>query len=270
MIKDKDKKKKKVSSEGLSTKEKMLARKKQLESKGNGNGLVYPKEGTLRMRIKSPGDDQELGIEIIQFYLGGNLGGVISPATFDEPCPFMEKYQELKNSKDEDDKELAKNLVPRRRYVIGGPVYADEKGTKFDYDGKDKGVLVPRSVYQDIIDLYLDEDEAGDMTDPRTGYDIKIIRSGSGKLDTTYSARACKPTKLDKKYQGNVDLENIVRSQIKDYDELEKLLAQYLNEDHDSEDDEPKKKKKKKGIHKDHYMEDEEPKKKKKKYKSNI
>ena len=122
-----DKKKKKVSSEGLSTKEKMLARKKQLESKGNGSGLVYPKEGTLRMRIKSPGDDQELGIEIIQFYLGGNLGGVISPATFDEPCPFMEKYQELKNSKDEDDKELAKNLVPRRRYVIGGIIYSDEK-----------------------------------------------------------------------------------------------------------------------------------------------
>ena len=83
------KKKKKVSSDGLSTKEKMLARKKQLESKGNGNGLVFPKEGTLRMRIKSPGDDQELGIEIVQFYLGGNLGGVISPATFDEPCPFM-------------------------------------------------------------------------------------------------------------------------------------------------------------------------------------
>ena len=92
----KDKKKKKVSSEGLSTKEKMLARKKQLESKGNGSGLVYPKEGTLRMRIKSPGDDQELGIEIIQFYLGGNLGGVISPATFDEPCPFMEKYPRMK------------------------------------------------------------------------------------------------------------------------------------------------------------------------------
>ena len=53
------------------------------------------------------------------------------------------------------------------------------------------------------------------MTDPRNGYDIKIIRSGSGKLDTTYSARACKPTKLDKKYQGTVDLEGIVRSQIK-------------------------------------------------------
>ena len=43
------------------------------------------------MRIKSPGDDQELGIEIIQFYLGGNLGGVISPASIDEHWPFMEK-----------------------------------------------------------------------------------------------------------------------------------------------------------------------------------
>lgn len=267
----KDEKKKKVSSEGLSTKEKMLARKKQLESKRNGSGLVYPKEGTLRMRIKSPGDDQELGIEIIQFYLGGNLGGVISPATFDEPCPFMEKYQELKNSKDEDDKELAKNLVPRRRYVVGGIIYSDEKGSKVDYEGKDKGVLVPRSVYQDIIDLYLDEDEAGDMTDPKTGYDIKVIRSGSGKLDTTYSARACKPTKLDNKYQGTIDLEGIVRSQIKSYDELEDLLSQYLNEDHgDDDDDDKSKKKKKKGVHKDHYMEDDEPKKKKRKYKSDI
>ena len=260
-----DNKKKKVSSDGISTKEKMLARKKQLESKGNGSGLVYPKEGTLRMRIKSPGDDQELGIEVIQFYLGSNFGGVLSPATFDEPCPFMEKYQELKNSKHEDDKELAKTLVPRRRYVIGGPIYSDEKGTKFEYEGHDKGVLIPRSVYQDIIDLYLDEDEAGDMTDPRTGYDIKIIRSGSGKLDTTYSARACKPTTLDKKYQGNVDLEGIVRSQIKSYEELEELLNKFLNEDTSNmEDDEADKPKKKKGSSK------EDKKKKKKRYKSDI
>ena len=183
------------------------------------------------------GDDQELGIEIVQFYLGGDLGGVISPATFDEPCPFMEKYQELKSSKDDDDKNLAKLIVPRRRYVIGGIVYDDEKGTKVGYEGKDKGVLVPSSVYQDIIDLYLDEDEAGDMTDYKTGYDIKIKRSGSGKFDTTYSATQCKPTKLDKKYQGQLDLESIVRSQIKSYEELEEILAKFLKEDHGDDED---------------------------------
>lgn len=257
----KDKKKKKVSSSGTTTKEKMLARKKQLESKGSGGGFIFPKEGTLRMRIKSPGDDQELGIEVIQFYLGNDIGGIISPATFDEPCPFMEKYQELKSSKDDDDKNLAKALVPRRKYILGGIVYADDKGQKVDYEGKDKGVMVPRSIYQDVIDLYLDEDEAGDMTDPKTGYDIKITRSGSGKLDTTYSARACRPSKLDKKYAGNVDLDGIVRSQIKSYDELEELLAKYLNEDHSSEDEDDEKPKKKKT---------DKDKKKKRKYKSDI
>lgn len=255
---------KKLSESGMSTKEKMLARKKALESKGGGSGLVFPKEGVLRIRLKSPGDDQELGYEVVQFYIPG-VGGFISPATFDEPCPFMEKYQELKNSKDDDDKELAKTLVPRRRFIIGGIIFKDDKGNEVDYEGQDKGVLIAGSIYQDIIDLYLDEDEAGDMTDPINGYDIKITRSGSGRFDTTYSVRACKPTKLDKKYRNPIDLEGIVRKQIKSYDELEEELNKYLNEDHsveDLDDEKPSKKEKSHDKKKD--------KKKKKKYHSDI
>ena len=256
MIKNEKKK-----STGSSTREKMLARKKKLEEKGSGNGLIFPKEGTLRMRIKSPGDDQELGMEVVQFYIPG-VGGVISPATFDEPCPFMEKYEELKQSKDEDDKELAKRLIPRRRYVIGGIIYKDDKGNGVDYEGQNRGVLIAGAVYQDIIDLYLDEDEAGDMTDPVTGYDIKITRSGSGKFDTTYSVRQCKPSKLDKKYRSDLDLEKIVRDQIKPYDELEEELNKFLNEaPDDGEEDAPKKKKN---------SSTDKAKKKKKKYHSDI
>ena len=253
---------KKLSTSGMSTKEKMLARKRALESKGNGGGLVFPKEGTTRVRIKSPGDDQELGFEVVQFYLQG-IGGFISPATFDEPCPFMEKYQQLKESNDEDDKELAKRLVPRRRFIIGGIIYKDDKGTEVDYEGQDKGVLIAGSVYQDIIDLYLDEDEAGDMTDPINGYDIKITRSGSGRFDTTYSVRACKPPKLDKAYRKPMDLEKIVRNQIKSYDELEEELNKFLNESPVDDDDAPVEKiSKKKKVTSD--------KKKKKKYHSDI
>ena len=254
-------KKEKKKSTGSSTREKMLARKKKLEENGSGNGLIFPKEGTLRMRIKSPGDDQELGMEVVQFYIPG-VGGVISPATFDEPCPFMEKYEELKQSKDEDDKELAKRLIPRRRYVIGGIIYKDDKGTGVDYEGQNRGVLIAGAVYQDIIDLYLDEDEAGDMTDPVTGYDIKITRSGSGKFDTTYSVRQCKPSKLDKKYRSDLDLEKIVRDQIKPYDELEEELNKFLNEAPDDEEDDAPKKNKKSSTDK--------AKKKKKKYHSDI
>lgn len=225
-------KEKKKSSGIMSTRERMLARKKALESKGNGGGMIYPKEGTLRVRLMNQGPDKELGLEVIQFYLGPKEGGVISPATFDEPCPFMEKYQELKNSKDEVDQELAKNLAPRRRYIIGGTCYKDEKGKEVDPERVCKPILVPRSVYQDIIDLYLDEDDWGDMTDPEEGYDIKITRSGSGKMDTTYSVTACPGKKpLNPKYVKEMDLEEIIKGMMKSYDSLEDMLREYMNED---------------------------------------
>ena len=248
--------KKKLSSGGKSTKEKMLARKKQLESKGSGSGLIFPKEGTIRIRIKSPGDDQELGMEVIQFYIPG-VGGIISPATFDEPCPFMEKYQELKGSDDEDDQELAKRLVPRRRYIVGGTCYKDEKGKEVDPDRICKPILIPRSVYQGITDLYLDEDDWGDMTDPEEGYDIKITRAGEGLMDTTYTVNPCPGRKpLDPKYRKEMDLEEIIRGQMKTYDQLEELLNEFLGNSFDDDEDEEEEKPRKKLTKKKKYKGD--------------
>lgn len=237
------KEKKKLSSSGQTTREKMLARKKKLAEKGSGNGFVFPGNGTTRVRIVSAGPNEELGIEVIRFYLGDH--SIISPASFDEPCPVMDKYKELKDSKDEDNKKLAKKFVPSRRYVIAGLVYKDEKGKELDYDSKPRLVMIPSSVYQDIIELYLDEDEAGDMTDPKNGYDIKIDRSGSGRFDTSYSVRNCKPTKVDKKLLEPVDLMGMVKAQVKSYDEIEEELNKFLNNapDDDDDDDTPKKKK---------------------------
>lgn len=234
MKKDKEKKKH-LSEKGMTTKEKMLARKKKMAEKGTGTGFIFPKNGTTRVRLLSPGPTEELGIEVVRFYLGDH--SVYSPATFDEPCPFMEKYQELKSSKDEDDKTLAKKLVPSRRYVVAGLIFKDDKGKELDYDSKPRGIMIPASVYQDIVELYLDEDEAGDMTDPKNGYDIKIERSGTGQYDTSYSVRNCKPTKLDKSLLKQVDLEQIVKSQIKSYEELEEELNNYLNNSDDEDED---------------------------------
>ena len=106
--------------------------------------------------------------------------------------------------------------------------------------------MIPASVYQDIIDLYLDEDEAGDMTDIHTGYDIKIDRSGSGKFDTSYSVRNCKPTKVDRSLLKPVDLMGMVKSQIKSYEELESELDKFLNIPTDDDDDEEEEKSSKK------------------------
>lgn len=233
----------------VTTREKMLERKKKLTEKISKGSLIFPKEGTMRVRLLSQGPDKELGVEVIQFY-SQKTGGIISPASFGDPCPFMEKFKELKNSSNEDDQELAKLLTPRRRYVIGGTIYKDEKGKEIDEDKIGKPILIPSSVYQDIIDLYLDEDDWGDMTDPDSGYDIKITRSGKGKMDTTYSVTACPKGKNPKsKFLPTLDLEEMLKNDIPSYDELEEKLNDFLNGSSDEEQDEdeveekPKKKK---------------------------
>ena len=237
----KKEKTKKLSSDGSSIKEKLLARKKKLAEKGTSSAFIFPKNGTTRVRILSAGPDNEPALELVRFYVNGH--SVFSPATFEEPCPFMEEYKRLKDSNDEDDKKLAKKLVPSRRYVLGCIIFKDAKGQEMDYNGEPRLLMVPSSVYQDIIEYWLDEDEAGDMTDPNTGYDIKIERSGSGQFDTTYSVRACKPTKIEKSLLKTVDLEEMVRSQIKSYDELESELNDFLNNDTSSEDEDGEKQK---------------------------
>ena len=239
------------STTKLSTRERMLKRKQDLASRGTKGELQFIKEGTTRLRLKSQGEDSELGLEIVQFYLGGDIGGVISPATFDEPCPLMEKYISLKDSSREADKNLAGLLVPKRRFIIGGCGYKDEKGKEPDPDKIDKAYLVTRSIYQDITDLYLDEDEWGDMTDPEEGYDLKISRSGKGKNDTSYTVTPCSKKPLAKAFSKNpyIDLESIVRGQIKSYDELEEILDTFISNSGDSDEDEderPIKKDKKK------------------------
>lgn len=238
----KEKTKKKLSSDSSSVREKLLARKKKLAEKGTSSAFIFPKNGTTRVRILSAGPDNEPAVEIVRFYI--NKHSIISPATFEEPCPFMEEYKRLKDSKDEDDKKLAKNMIPSRRYILACIIFKDAKGQEMDYNGEPRLLVVPSSVYQDIIEYWLDEDEAGDMTDPKTGYDIKIERSGSGQFDTTYSVRACKPTKIDKSLLKTVDLEGMVRKEIKSYDELEDELHEFLNNPSDDKDEEPVKKKK--------------------------
>lgn len=161
------------------------------------------------------------------------------------------KYRELKSSSDEDDQKLAKNLSPRKRYIMGCTCYKDNNGKEIDQDRIRKPILFPNSVYRDITDLYLDEDDWGDMTDPENGYDIKITRSGNGLMDTTYSVSPCPNRKpLKPKYVEDMDLEEIIRGHIKSYDELEEMLDEYLNGSSSSKDDDddlPVKPKKKKG-----------------------
>lgn len=244
-----------MATKKKSLKQRLADQKKELANKGKGGYILRQKdEGTIRLRILPTGEDNDFCAEITSFYLGNSkeLGDVLSPSTFGEPCALMETYNELKNSEDEDDMEIAKKLVPRQKYVIPVIMYKDAKGTQVDTENSKRLFQIAPSVYNALIDLYLDEDEWGDMTDPKKGYDVKITRTGKGKLDTKYTVSACKNTPLPKEYQKEVvDLEAMVKSKIASYEETVEKRNAFLGNTSGDDDDEDEKPRKKKNVFKE-------------------
>lgn len=224
--------------------DRLKQKQKELKEKGSNSGMIFIKpDQTYRVRILNVGEENEFVQEITQFYLGSEIKGVISPSTFDEPCAIAESYDELKNSDDDSDKDLAKGFAPRPKYVALVILYKDEKGKVVDEQNSEKLILLTSGVYEDILELYLDEDEWGDMTNPKKGYDIKIKRTGSGKMDTEYTVTACKNTPTPAPYDKKVyDLTKKIKEITPSYEETKSYINQFLGLD---DDDKPKKKKKK-------------------------
>lgn len=235
-----------------SLKERLAKQREEIKSRSSSGttGLIFIKEGTYRIRPLPVGDDEDWGWEITQFYLGSEIKGVISPVSVGLPCPIFEKHKELASSKNDADLELAKLLTPRKRYLVAVLLYKTEKGGEIDEENSGKLVLLTGKMYGQMIDFFLDSD-LGDFTDPEEGYDIKIKRSGKTKTDTEYSVTAMRPSAVPAKWSKPVDLEAMVKAIIPSYDEAERKLNQYLQNEGSSpeedEDDEPRSARRKKG-----------------------
>ena len=232
-----------------SLKERLKKEREDLKNKKNSGQILFLKDGqTRRARILNMGDEETFCQEVTQFYLGADIKGVISPSTFSEPCAIMESYEELKASSDDDDKELAAKFPPRQRWLAFCAFYKDEAGKELDEQNSPKFILLTGGQYQEILDLYLDESEWGDMTDPETGYDLKLSRSGSGKTDTEYSVKPCKNTKAPKAFAKKVySLEEEVRKVMPTYEQTQEMINKFLGLSHEDEDEKPKNKKSKGG-----------------------
>lgn len=219
-----------------------LEKKAKKLKEGGGLGFITFKEGSTRIRILSAGPDEDFAIEATGFYLGQNIGGIISPVTFGDPCAIHEAYTELKAQGDDDDAALLKQLTPRKSYYVA-VLKMDDKGKTVE-EGP-KLAKIAKGVYESLIDLMLDEDQ-GDFTDPKNGYDVKIKRTGSGLTDTEYTVIPAKPSKVEKQYAKVVNLEEMLKGIAADYDTTKEKLNEFLGtSDDDDDDDRPSKKSKK-------------------------
>lgn len=246
---------------------KLEKRKKEIADRSSGGfNFISFKEGKTRVRILPGKPDEDFAMEVTQFWFGDKIKGMVSPATFGLPCAATEMYEELRKG-DDGDKDIAKSFAPRTKIMAPMIKYKDEKGKEVDTDTGVKPGILTGGQYTELVEWMLDEDY-GDFTDEKEGYDIKIIRTGKGKTDTEYKQMKMPNSKLAKEYRGKVyDIEKMIKDLLPSYEKTQEMINEFLGIAND-EDDKPKKKKKKGS--KDKSSKDKSGKKKKKKRTSDI
>ena len=198
-----------------------------------------PQEGeehSVRL-LSFPNNDGQPFKELWFYYNIGNNPGLLTPNQFGDPDPVQELINKLRDEASKESYELAKKLYPKMRSYAPVIVRGEE----------DKGVRLwsfGKTVYQNILNIMLDEDY-GDITDPTEGRDVKVIctKPPGRKWATTEVRPRGKATALSSETEEAQEwLSNIPDPsqmyECKSYDELSKIINDWLSEDDSDEDSE--------------------------------
>ena len=201
----------------------------------NRSSMWKPQEGeehTVRL-LSFPDNDGQPFKELWFYYNIGNNRGLLSPNQYDKPDPIQELITKLRDEGSKESYELAKKLYPKMRTYAPIIVRGEE----------DKGVQIwgfGKTVYQNLLGLMLDEDY-GDITDPISGRDIKVVCSkqpGKKWAMTEVRPRGKESSLATDASQSKEWLDNIPNLddiyQMKSYDELSKIINDWLSDDDDS------------------------------------
>ena len=203
------------------------------------NTTWRPQEGEeSNVRILSfPDNDGQPFKERWFYYNIGNNPGLLAPYQFGKPDPIQELITKLRDDSSKESYELAKKLYPKMRcyapVVVRGE---EEKGVRIWAFGK--------TVYQTLLNIMLDEDY-GDITDPKTGRDVKVVcTKPPGRMWATTEVRPRgKQSSLSedaskaKDWLGSIpSLDDMFT--LKSYEELEKLVNDWLNGDSEDREQE--------------------------------
>jgi hypothetical protein len=216
-------------------------RKKLSQLSGNNskrNTMWRPQEGeehTVRLLSFQDNDGQPFK-ERYFYYNIGNNPGLLAPYQFGDADPIQELITKLRDDGSKESYELAKKLYPKMRSYAPVVVRGEE----------DKGVRLwafGKTVYQSLLNIMLDEDY-GDITDPTEGRDIKVVcNKPPGRMwamtevrprgkDSMLSSDKAQSTQW---IQSIPNLDDMFTC--KTYDELEKIVNDWLNGDDGSDDD---------------------------------
>ena len=201
------------------------------------NVMWRPQEGeehTVRL-ISFPDNDGQPFKERWFYYNIGNNPGLLAPYQFSNPDPIQELITKLRDDGSKESYELAKKLYPKMRCYAPVVVRGEE----------DKGVRIwsfGKTVYQSLLNIMLDEDY-GDITDPEDGRDVKVVcTKAPGRQWATTEVRprgkqsplSEDASKVDSYTSSMPNLDDMYTC--KSYEELEKIVNDWLNDDESSDD----------------------------------
>lgn len=206
---------------------------------GGNNDYDKLVQGKNVRRILWPKGDHDLFFSdgYLHFGLGDDGHGVATcPKTFDTnaKCPICERVDELRKSRDKDDKKLADRMRATRRVYVNA-INRDED------DDSPRILPIGVTVLKALLQVICDPDY-GDITNPTTGRDVTITRTGQG-MDTKYSVLP-KPKSTpvsdtldpDEIEDRMADLDSLFIES--SYDELEaRMNGEDISADDDDEDD---------------------------------
>jgi hypothetical protein len=203
------------------------------------NVMWRPEEGsetTVRL-IAYPDNDGQPFKEMMFYYNIGNNPGLLAPYQFGKADPIQELITKLRDEGSKESYELAKKLYPKMRCYAPVIVRGEE----------DKGVRLwafGKQVYQTLLNYMLDEDY-GDITDPSEGRDVRITCTKTpGKMWATTDVRPrgkdsplSEDTSKSKNWLDNIpDVNDMF--ELKSYEELERIVNEWLNGDDEESDKE--------------------------------
>tara|TARA_R110001583_G_scaffold31745_2_gene108228 strand:- start:816 stop:1610 length:795 start_codon:yes stop_codon:yes gene_type:complete len=190
---------------------------------------VEGEEHTVRL-LSFPDNDGQPFKELWFYYNIGKERGLLAPYQFNNEDPIQELINKLRDEGSKESYDLAKKLYPKMRTYAPVIVRGEE----------DKGVQIwgfGKTVYQALLGLMLDEDY-GDITDPLEGRDVKVVCSkqpGMRWAMTEVRPRGKQSPLSQNSSQTTEWTSNIPdvsdMFQCKTYDELAKIINDWLNAD---------------------------------------
>jgi len=200
----------------------------QTNNGGNKDFLskfLITKEGTSLVRIlPAKNEDENFYAEtaIHRLENDGQFRNYHCPRVKGDKCPLCDLYYALWKTDSEDNHNLARSIKARKRYYLN----AVERES-----GDVKILSIGMKLFGKILDCFFDDDY-GDITDLKEGYDFKVVKDTNGAFPN-YDKSAPKPRATEAGTGQEVavwmdslhDIQNLVK--VADYDDLKQLAMNY-------------------------------------------